>query len=143
MSVRRALAVNAHPQTTLLCNALIKTGLLPDYLADNGALDFCIMYLIVSSAKHHFFVQVHEQRQKDNDLATPAKRVLDLAHVATGVVRMAETANHRGCYVALIHCWGDSRRLPLMSTHATLEDNMSGIAISSFLRSHRRQWRCK
>ena len=92
----------------------------PDYLADNGTLNFCLLYLKVSSVKHYSFVQIHEQRQKDNDLAISAKRVLDLADVATGIVRIAETANHKDPYVALIHCWGDPGRHPLMWTHATL-----------------------
>ena len=81
--------------------------------------------------------EIHEQCQKDNDLAIPAKRVLNLADVATGIARIVETANHNGRYVALSHCWGDPRRHPLMSTRATLEDHMSGIALSSLPRSFR------
>ena len=46
---------------------------------------------------------IYEQRQKDNDLAIPAKRVLDMAPVATGI----DTANHKSRYVALIRCGGD------------------------------------
>jgi hypothetical protein len=81
--------------------------------------------------------EIHEQCQKDNNLAIPAKRVLNLADAATGILHIVETANHKGRYVALSHCWGDPKRHPLMSTHATLKDHMSGIAISSLPRSFR------
>ena len=80
---------------------------------------------------------IHEQCRKDNDLAIPAKRVLNLADALTGTVRIVETADRKGRYVALSHCWGDPKRHPLMSTHATLKDHMSGIAISSLPRSFR------
>ena len=49
--------------------------------------------------------RIHKEGQKDNDLAIPAKRVLNLADVATGIVRIVETANHKGRYVALSHWW--------------------------------------
>ena len=81
--------------------------------------------------------EIHEECQKGNDLAIPAKRVLNLAKVATGTVRIVETADRKGRYVALSHCWGDPRRHPLMSTHATLGDHMSGMALSSLPRSFR------
>jgi Heterokaryon incompatibility protein (HET) len=79
--------------------------------------------------------EIHEYCQKDKDLAIPAKRVLNLADVATGKVRLVETANLKGRYVALSHCWGDPKRHPIMSTHATLKDHLSGIKISSLPRS--------
>lgn len=81
--------------------------------------------------------EIHKQCQKDNDLVIPAKRVLNLADAATGIVHIVETANHKGRYLALSHCWGDPKRHPLMSTHATLKDHMSGITISSLPRSFR------
>src|SRR6187402_1984048 len=85
------------------------------------------------SAEDH--EEIHEECQRDKDLAIPAKRVLNLADVASGKVRIVETANLKGRYVALSHCWGDPKRHPLMSTHATLNDHMSGIKISSLPRS--------
>ncbi len=81
--------------------------------------------------------EIHGQCQKHNDLAIPAQRVLNLADVATGIVRIVQTANCKGRYVALSHCWGDPIRHPLMSTHATLEGHMSGMALSSLPRSFR------
>ena len=81
--------------------------------------------------------EIHEECQKGNDLAIPVKRVLNLAKVATGTVRIVETADRKGRNVALSHCWGDPRRHPLMSTHATLGDHMSGMALSSLPRSFR------
>ncbi|OCK76087.1 hypothetical protein K432DRAFT_396735 [Lepidopterella palustris CBS 459.81] len=66
--------------------------------------------------------EIHAHCQKDKDLAIPAKRVLNLANAATGIRYIVETANHKDRYVALSHCWGDPKRYPLMSTHATLKD---------------------
>ncbi|KAF1946928.1 HET-domain-containing protein, partial [Clathrospora elynae] len=79
----------------------------------------------------------HEQCQKDTDLVIPVKRVLDLAGAATDVVRIIETTDREGQYVALSHCWGHPKTHPLMTTHATLKDRMSGIALSSLPRSFR------
>jgi hypothetical protein len=77
----------------------------------------------------------HTLCQMVKSLAIPAKRVLDLAGAATGIVRIVETAGRTGRYVALSHCWGDPTRHPIKSTQATLNDHMSGIAISSLPRS--------
>jgi hypothetical protein len=77
----------------------------------------------------------HSMCQEIKSLAIPAKRILHLAGAATGIVRIVETAGRTGRYVALSHCWGDPTRHPLKSTHATLNDHMSGIAMSSLPRS--------
>jgi hypothetical protein len=67
--------------------------------------------------------------------AIPAKRVLDLACAEKGIVRIVETAGRIGRYAALSHCWGSPKRHPTKTTSATLDDHMSGIAISSLPRS--------
>ena len=77
----------------------------------------------------------HESCPKVDSLAIPAKRILDLAGAATGIVRIVETAGRTGRYVALSHCWGDPTRHPIKSTQATLNDHMSGIAMSRLPRS--------
>ncbi|KIN02803.1 hypothetical protein OIDMADRAFT_118738, partial [Oidiodendron maius Zn] len=77
----------------------------------------------------------HDSCPKVNSLAIPAKRILDLADAATGIVRIVEAAGRTGRYVALSHCWGDPTRHPIKSTQATMNDHMSGIAMSSLPRS--------
>jgi heterokaryon incompatibility protein (HET) len=67
----------------------------------------------------------------------PAKRVLDLTSYSTGVVRLIETSGIIKPYVALSHCWGIPSRHPLMTTHATLNDHATGIALSSLPQSFR------
>lgn len=89
------------------------------------------------SAETEHGEEIHKQCQKDNGLAIPAKRVLNLADAATGIVHVVETVKHKGRYVALSHCWGDPKRHPLISIHANLKDHMSGMAISSLPRSFR------
>ena len=80
---------------------------------------------------------VHKQCQRDNDLTIPAKRVLNLEQAAAGTVNLVESTDCKGRYVALSHCWGDPLRHPPSSTHGTLQDHMSGIAVSSLPQSFR------
>lgn len=80
--------------------------------------------------------QVHSQCHEGNDdLSIPAKRVLDLADAAADRVCIVETAGIEGRYNALSHCWGEKERHPLKTLHATLEDHMSGITLSSLPQS--------
>ena len=79
----------------------------------------------------------HQLCKTNNDLAIPAKRVLDLASAATGTVHLVEASNLKGRYAALSHCWGDPERHPLKTSRVMLEDHMSGISVLSLPRSFR------
>ncbi|KAH7314362.1 heterokaryon incompatibility protein-domain-containing protein [Rhexocercosporidium sp. MPI-PUGE-AT-0058] len=74
---------------------------------------------------------------KSDTSPIPARRVLDLSSSSTGIVRLIEASGIVKPYVALSHCWGPSSRHPLMTTHATLDEHTTGIALSSLPQSFR------
>jgi hypothetical protein len=76
---------------------------------------------------------VHNECHTEDCLTIPAKRVLDLTDAAT--IRIIDTINIEGRYIALSYCWGSTQRHPLMTTHATLEDHLFGVALSSLPQS--------
>ncbi|KIN07080.1 hypothetical protein OIDMADRAFT_150338 [Oidiodendron maius Zn] len=55
------------------------------------------------------------------------KRIIE---VEGNEVRLTETSGQYGRYIALSHCWGDSRS-PCFTTTVTIEGNMRGIAWTS------------
>ncbi|KAF2844593.1 HET-domain-containing protein, partial [Plenodomus tracheiphilus IPT5] len=67
----------------------------------------------------------------------PAKRVLDITDAAENLVRLVETTDLEGRYVALSHCWGHPSRHPLMTVHATLNDHMASILVEKLPQSFR------
>lgn len=87
-----------------------------------------------------FFLRYCTQRHKlckSETLPIPAKRVLDLSSLSTGIVRLVETSGIVKPFMALSHCWGPPSRHPLMTRRATLEEHKTGIALSSLPQSFR------
>ena len=63
---------------------------------------------------------------RSRELPKPPTRVLDIGtSEAPHVVYLIETQGQRGDYIALSHCWGNSK--PFLTTHETLEDMQDGF----------------
>jgi hypothetical protein len=96
-------------------------------------------YLDVCDCKTTKYVefedQIHHECHKDVDLPIPAARVLDLADATAGTIRVVNAAGLTDKYITLSWCWGHPRTHPLKTTRATLEDRMSGIAMSELPRT--------
>jgi hypothetical protein len=76
----------------------------------------------------------HKLCKSDTSLI-PARRVLDLSSLSTGIVRLIEASGIVKPYVALSHYWGPPSRHPCMTTRAALDEHIT--ALSSLPQSFR------